>query len=33
MFPGHTLNHDQSISDLLNPTERIQAVLKKYGQI
>ena len=28
-----TLNHDQSISDLLNPTERIQAVLKKYGQI
>ena len=28
-----TLNHDQSISDLLNPTERIQAVLKKYRQI
>ena len=28
-----TLNHDQSISDLLNPTERIQNILKKYGQI
>lgn len=27
-----TLNHDSSISDLLNPTERIQEVLKKYGQ-
>lgn len=27
-----TLNHDASISDLLNPTERIQEVLKKYGQ-
>lgn len=27
-----TLNHDASISDLLNPTERIQAVLKKYNQ-
>lgn len=27
-----TLNHDASISDLLNPTERIQEVLKKYHQ-
>ena len=27
-----TLNHDQSISSFLSPTERIQAVLKKYGQ-
>lgn len=27
-----TLNHDQSISGLLNPTERIQSVLKKYNQ-
>ncbi|MCI8771759.1 MAG: ribose-phosphate pyrophosphokinase [Lachnospiraceae bacterium] len=27
-----TLNHDQSISELLNPTERIQSILKKYGQ-
>jgi len=27
-----TLNHDQSISGLLNPTERIQAVLKRYNQ-
>jgi ribose-phosphate pyrophosphokinase len=27
-----TLNHDQSISDLLSPTERIQNILKKYGQ-
>lgn len=27
-----TLNHDASISDLLNPTERIQEALKKYGQ-
>ena len=27
-----TLNHDQSISDLLNPTERIQNILKKFGQ-
>ena len=27
-----TLNHDASISDLLNPTERIQNVLKKYHQ-
>lgn len=25
-----TLNHDSSISELLNPTERIQRVLKKY---
>jgi len=24
-----TLNHDQSISELLNPTERIQNILKK----
>ncbi len=28
-----TLNHDQSISDLLNPTERIQNVMKQYHQI
>lgn len=28
-----TLNHDQSISDFLNPTERIQNILKKYNQI
>lgn len=28
-----TLNHDQSISELLNPTERIQEILKRYGQI
>ena len=28
-----TLNHDQSISDLLNPSERIQNILKEYGQI
>lgn len=27
-----TLNHDQSISELLNPSERIQNILKKYGQ-
>lgn len=27
-----TLNHDQSISDLLNPAERIQNILVKYGQ-
>ncbi len=27
-----TLNHDASISDILNPTERIQKVLKKYNQ-
>ena len=27
-----TLNHDQSISDLLNPTVRIQNILVKYGQ-
>ena len=27
-----TLNHDQSISDLLNPTERIQNILVKFGQ-
>lgn len=27
-----TLNHDQSISDLLNPTERIQNILVKYDQ-
>ena len=25
-----TLNHDTSISDLLNPNERIQAVVAKY---
>ena len=28
-----TLNHDQSISELLNPTERIHDILRKYGQI
>ncbi len=28
-----TLNHDQSISELLNPAERIHEILKKYGQI
>ena len=28
-----TLNHDQSISEFLNPTERIQNILKKYNQI
>ena len=28
-----TLNHDQSISELLNPAERIHDVLKKYGKI
>lgn len=27
-----TLNHDSSISGLLNPTERIQSILKKYNQ-
>ena len=27
-----TLNHDQSISELLNPAERIQNILEKYGQ-
>lgn len=27
-----TLNHDQSISELLNPVERIHTILKKYGQ-
>jgi len=27
-----TLNHDASISELLNPTERIQRILKKYHQ-
>ncbi len=27
-----TLNHDQSISQLLNPTERIQSILKRFGQ-
>ena len=25
-----TLNHDSSISDLLNPNDRIQALLTKY---
>ncbi|MBE5928420.1 MAG: ribose-phosphate pyrophosphokinase [Lachnospiraceae bacterium] len=28
-----TLNHDSSISHLLNPTERIHKILKKYNQI
>ena len=27
-----TLNHDSSINDLLNPTERIHKILKKYDQ-
>lgn len=27
-----TLNHDASISSLLSPTERIQNILKRYGQ-
>lgn len=27
-----TLNHDSSISELLNPTERIQNILKEYNQ-
>lgn len=27
-----TLNHDSSISHLLNPVERIQRILKEYGQ-
>lgn len=27
-----TLNHDASISELLNPTERIQNILRKYSQ-
>lgn len=27
-----TLNHDQSISSLLNPTERIQNIMHKYNQ-
>lgn len=27
-----TLNHDASISDILDPSERIQKILKKYGQ-
>jgi ribose-phosphate pyrophosphokinase len=27
-----TLNHDNSISGLLNPVERIQNILKEYNQ-
>lgn len=27
-----TLNHDASISDILDPSDRIQKILKKYGQ-
>ena len=27
-----TLNHDSSISEYLNPTERIEKILKKYHQ-
>ena len=27
-----TLNHDDSISELLNPAERIDRILRKYGQ-
>ena len=27
-----TLNHDQSISGLLNPVERIHNILEKYGK-
>lgn len=26
-----TLNHDTSISDLLNPVERIQSIVAKYN--
>ncbi len=29
----NTLNHDSSIAHLLNPSERIHKVLRKYGQI
>ncbi len=28
----NTLNHDSSIANLLDPSERIQKILKKYGQ-
>lgn len=28
-----TLNHDKSISDLLNPAERIHSILRKYGKL
>ena len=28
-----TLNHDESISEFLTPVERIQRILRKYGQI
>ena len=28
-----TLNHDRSISGLLNPVERINNILEKYGQV
>ncbi len=28
-----TLNHDQSISDLLDPTDRIRKILKKYKKV
>ena len=28
-----TLNHDRSISDLLDPTERIHRILEKYNQV
>ena len=27
-----TLNHDSSIAEYLNPTERIERILKKYHQ-
>ena len=27
-----TLNHDSSINDLLNPTDRINKILKEYNQ-
>ena len=27
-----TLNHDASISEYLNPTDRIERILRKYGQ-
>ena len=28
----NTLNHDASIANLLDPAERIQNILKQYGQ-
>ena len=31
-FLIETLNHDDTISNLLDPVEKINSVLKKYGQ-